>query len=93
MSKFRKKLVVIEAVQWQGDYAARLDWPHWFNSAVGCGAALPVGDISGPRKLSIKTLEGEMIGDVGDWIICGVEGEIYPCKPGIFAKTYERIDD
>ena len=44
-----------------------------------------------PEGEQIKTLEGVMTASPGDWIICGVDGEIYPCKPDIFAKTYERI--
>ncbi len=42
--------------------------------------------------VKIETLEGTMIGNVGDWIITGVNGEIYPCKPDIFEKTYEKVD-
>lgn len=45
----------------------------------------------GPDIAKIKTLEGEMTASKGDWIIRGVNGEIYPCKPDIFAKTYERV--
>lgn len=45
------------------------------------------------KKLVIRTLEGDMHADVGDWIITGVHGEQYPCKPDIFAKTYEAIDN
>lgn len=43
-------------------------------------------------RVKIKTLEGEMTADVGDWLITGVNGELYPCKPDIFAKTYEPAD-
>jgi hypothetical protein len=62
MPKFRKRPVVIEAVQLT-------------------------------RQITIKTLEGEMVGNVGDWLITGVNGEQYPCKPDIFAKTYERVEE
>jgi hypothetical protein len=43
--------------------------------------------------LKIPTLEGEMMASIGDWIIKGVNGELYPCKPDIFAKTYEKVED
>lgn len=52
------------------------------------GVALPIED----QVIDIYTLEGEMRADMGDWIIKGVEGEFYPCKPGIFAKTYEPVE-
>lgn len=43
--------------------------------------------------ISIETLEGTMRADVGDWVICGVKGELYPCKPDIFEQTYEPAND
>lgn len=45
------------------------------------------------KELIIKTLEGDMKASVGDWIITGVNGEQYPCKPDIFDKTYEPVED
>jgi len=45
------------------------------------------------RKITIHTLEGDMTADVGDWLITGVEGEQYPCKPDIFEKTYTKMED
>lgn len=45
------------------------------------------------ERVEIVTLEGTMVADVGDWIITGVKGEKYPCKPDIFAATYEAVDD
>lgn len=78
--KYRKKPVVIEAVQFDG-------------TDESCDWLLPQlrdGSISRSfNKLHIKTLEGTMAADVGDWIIKGVNGEFYPCKPDIFEKTYE----
>lgn len=44
------------------------------------------------RRIEIETLEGTMVANPGDWIITGVEGEQYPCKPGIFEKTYEPLE-
>ncbi len=89
MAKFRKKPVVIEA--WQvtpDDGQTRQLPPMWLVTAITTGAAiaLPGGGID------IKTLEGTMRGDVGDWIIQGVKNELYPCKPDIFAATYEPAD-
>jgi hypothetical protein len=86
MAKYRKLPVEIEAVQWNGWWALSYD-------DVEAMAQ------NGPRTISLRggelfisTLEGEMRADVGDWIIKGVNGEIYPCKPDIFAKTYEPAD-
>jgi len=45
------------------------------------------------RKLAIETLEGIMLGDVGDWLITGVNGEQYPCKDDVFQKTYDPVED
>ncbi len=46
-----------------------------------------------PEPILIETLEGTMLAEAGDFVICGVRGEHYPCKPGIFWATYERLDD
>lgn len=56
------------------------------------GKAYDTSDFSGPHIL-IPTLEGDMAARPGDFIIKGVNGEFYPCKPDIFAKTYEPVDD
>ncbi len=99
MGKFRKKPVVIEAFQ-MTNYR-RLDnseWPEWMNRAWNCerktqGALYPTVEGDGHGTLSIGTLEGEHLVSFGDWIIQGVNGEIYPCKPDIFEKTYEAVTD
>lgn len=84
MAKFRKKPVVIEAMQLV-DVASAYAILAW---NVGKGnIGITRGD--GPVHLKILTLEGEMRADLGDWIIRGVKGEVYPCKPDIFAATYE----
>lgn len=77
--KYRKKPVVIEAVQWQGNNWREIT--EW-----GCKSAQTQDD-----ELWIPTLEGIMKASVGDYIIKGVNGEFYPCKPDIFHKTYEKI--
>ena len=81
MSTFRKKPVVVEAFQWK-------DKPVFPNGFEGLH---PIALINGYGKLEIETLEGTMIADDGDWIIKGVAGEFYPCKPDIFEQTYEPV--
>lgn len=79
--KFRKKPVVIDA--WQ----IKLNDPNVPNWA-DFGGRVQWRDAAG-TMLEIVTLEGVMIGNAGDWLIKGVNGELYPCKPDIFEKTYE----
>lgn len=81
MKPFRKRPVVIEAVQITDD---TFDLEHPNPGHVSGVVYNP-----GERTVTIPTLEGEMTGRVGDWIIRGVKGELYPCKPDIFAATYE----
>lgn len=81
MPRFRKKPVVIEAVQWTGDRQPVLD--------IGCPVE-PYGPGGLPGSIRIRTLEGDHECRIGDWIIRGVQGEFYPCKPDIFEATYER---
>jgi hypothetical protein len=85
--KFRKKPVVIHAVQWDGGNA--IDLMRWVNAVSEKGATM---HFSGTQVV-IPTLEGSMCGDIGDWIICGVKGEFYPCKPDIFAATYDPVTE
>jgi len=82
---YRKKPVVIEAVEYEGsgNFANPL-LPSWLWEALENGV---VSNRKG--DLIIKTLEGEHLASPGDWIIRGVKGELYPCKPDIFAATYE----
>ena len=81
--KFRKKPVVIEACQFVDGLI-----PAELLVVVG---SLDRIDVS-PEHILIDTLEGVMRADKGDWIIRGVKGEIYPCKPDIFAATYEPVE-
>lgn len=87
--KFRKKPVVIEAFEVPPDdgHTRQLP-PSWLWASIAKGETIPL-DGGG---LVIKTLEGDMVASVGDWIIQGVKGEFYPCKPDIFAATYEPAD-
>jgi hypothetical protein len=83
--KCRKKPVVIEAMQYNWDDAGSPKEVVQDNIADFIGANLIlVGD-----DIIIETLEGDMVAKKGDWIIKGVQGEFYPCKPDIFAATYE----
>lgn len=79
--KYRKKPVVIEALQWNGSNINALT--NFANSHIEFHNYL----------IKIETLEGVMIANVGDYIIKGVKGEIYPCKSDIFEQTYEAVTD
>lgn len=87
-NQFRKKPVVIEAIQWPGTkFDAPI--PVWAREALNAlpgsvGFMMRVGD-----EIIIDTLEGQMRASPGDWIIRGIKGELYPCKPDIFAATYD----
>lgn len=87
MPKFRKKPVEIEAIQWTGDVEA---FRPWIDELGGVPFTI-VKPYSPECSIKIKTLEGEMEASPNDWIIRGVKGEFYPCKPDIFAATYEPI--
>jgi hypothetical protein len=83
--RFRKKPVVIEAMQLDGQSAKVAEWLN----SYGCKFTAQTHPTDSKKdSLLIETLEGTMIAAPGDWIIRGVEGEFYPCKPDIFAKTY-----
>lgn len=79
MAKFRKKPIVIEAVQWFPT-EKNLDSPDILYT-------------DGETYARIETLEGEMTVSPGDWIITGIKGEKYPCKPDIFEQTYEAVEE
>lgn len=86
--RFRKKPVVVEAELAANLYIdLRNDAPNvlpWARTAYDEGVL-----VVGSKQLHIKTLEGTMTAELDDWIICGVKGELYPCKPDVFAQTYE----
>jgi hypothetical protein len=85
MSKFRKKPVVIEAVQFTGQEDGFLR----FQTDNESRDFLVMLDSTRKSAIFIQTLEGTHRADPGDWIIRGVKGEFYPCKPDIFEATYE----
>jgi hypothetical protein len=92
MAKFRKKPVVIEAIQFttnnEPDNANMEMIVNWIDENDPTSNAYHNG-----TDIFIDTLEGEMRASVGDYIIKGVNGEFYPCKPDIFEKTYEKVED
>lgn len=89
MPKFRKKPVVIEATQWFKDGDHEKVEPIFGVGSVGYGTCQHQDRTD---HGVIKTLEGFGVVCPGDWIICGVAGEYYPCKPSIFEATYEKVD-
>lgn len=107
MPKFRKKPVVIEAVQVKApDFNGKTfdgcpfsHVPEWIQEAVAKGALVPVTpNATDYAEWEVRTLEdgadgrAKHIASPGDWIIRGVKGELYPCKPDIFAATYEPVE-
>lgn len=95
MAKYRKKLVVIEAFKYDGDLKDKdgnYYVPLWAEEAFA-NEVFFYDRINGgpPCELFIKTLEGNMHVKVDDWVIKGVKGEFYPCKPDIFEATYEPV--
>ncbi len=83
MSKYRKKPIVIEAFKFRIDYC-----PDWFMDKVSTNEI-----VTFESHCTIKTLEGWMRAEIGDYIIKGIIGEIYPCKKEIFNLTYEKVND
>jgi hypothetical protein len=96
--KYRKKPVVIEAVEWKGDNLKNVY--EFMGQEVDFKGDWRIQDRFHELQrdkclngLSIDTLEGAMKADLGDYIIKGIKGEIYPCKPDIFKQTYEKVDE
>lgn len=87
MGTYRKKPVTVEAIQLTAEsFREVLDFVPIDQFAAGGK------DDEGRTYISIKTLEGTMRADIGDYVIRGVQGEFYPCKPDVFAATYEPVD-
>lgn len=90
--KYRKKPVVIEAVQYLGATNA-MEVCDWINDEGG-EAYTNVSGVKGvPTLIEIETLEGTMSAEPGDWVIRGVQGEFYPCKPDVFQQSYELAEE
>ena len=93
--EFRKKPVVIDAIKWTGknhrDTFNFIDCKKLDSPIKPSGKNFYIDHSKVLGGLIIKTLEGEHLANIGDWIIKGVAGEFYPCKPDIFNKTYELV--
>lgn len=91
MANFRKKPVQINA--WQTSVLLECARNNWKALPEPIVKAYDDGDILFANvEMHIRTLEGTMIAHYGDWVIQGVKGELYPCKPDIFESTYEKVD-
>ena len=100
--KYRKKPIIIEAIQWNGknkkeiksfcgDYATFVSVETFeYNEVVL--EIMKYNELITQSKLIIKTLEGELVAMQGDYIVKGIKGEFYPCKPDIFEQTYEKYE-
>ncbi len=82
--KYRKKPVVIEAMKWTGEFDR--------NMSLFVGDKATIKGEKEPFEMVVHTLERDVAASVGDFIIKEVNGELYPCKPDIFEKTYEETD-
>lgn len=95
MAKYKKKPVIIEAFQYNGDLKGsdgNYYVPDWAVEALNSGIMFYRDLEDVPSELFIKTLEGTHHVSVGDYVIQGVNRELYPCKPDIFEKTYEIVE-
>ena len=90
--KFRKKPVVIDAVQWTGENLLQVIRFTGQHASAMSYKWEDYEDLVSRDGLKIFTLEGVMKASIGDWIIKGVKGEYYPIKADIFAKTYEAVE-
>lgn len=91
--KYRKKPVVVEAFHFTSDKRMdNFDWPEWLNRAWNMHESESGAFFcEGGETVFIRTLEGVHAVTPGDYIIQGIKGELYPCKPDIFEATYEAI--
>ncbi len=89
MSMYRKKPVEVEALQYTGNNKKEVlsfVYPDMTQTGIGGAVAMDL-------PIVIETLEGDLIAAIGDFIIKGVKGEFYPCKPDIFKMTYNKVGD
>jgi len=87
MASYRKKGIVVEAVQYDGSRESLLEVNHLMGRHPHGAANAHIH----PRVIFIDTPEGTMKAEAGDWIIQGIAGEFYPCKPSVFEATYELV--
>lgn len=90
MGRYRKRPIEIEALQMAGGNTVEI--ARWITAGGGTFRAITNAQDATKDLLIIHTLEGDMVAADGDWIIKGIAGEFYPCKPDIFAATYEECD-
>lgn len=99
--RYRKKPVVIDAQHWDGTAKGATTIIDWVLDGGGTATYREAqerivagnGELAqreAPARIRIRTLEGDIFASPGDWVIKGVQGEFYPCKPDIFEATYER---
>lgn len=98
--RYRKKPVEVEAVRWSGNYDEwERSYPRWIRDYTSPtedgqdGAFTSLGRADGTRNLIVRTPNGEVTAKPGEMIILGLEGEVYPCDPVIFERTYEPAID
>lgn len=90
MAKYRKRPIIVDAEQWIPSF----DWKTMQGGYIPDGCRGPFHSLIGSKIfLTIETPEGDMMVDPMDWIITGINGERYPCKPDIFAATYDKVED
>ena len=87
--RFTKRPVTIEAIQWDGTAEGAIPIINWILDNDGTARYWSAEDTGTTARIDIDTLEGVMIAVLGDWIIRGVQGELYTCKDAIFRETYE----
>lgn len=90
MHKYKKKPIVVEAIKFEDTFSCYLELTKWEGALFTDVSYGPICFV--PGDCFIETLEGRMTVSEGDYIIKGVNGEFYPCKPDIFEKTYELVE-
>jgi hypothetical protein len=95
MAKYRKKPIVVEALKWNRNDREMHDFlgGNPDKPMVLCNDNFDIYHSRVQCGLCIKTLEGTMVASIGDYIIKGIKGEFYPCKPDIFEATYEKVEE
>lgn len=92
--RYRKKPIEIEAFQLPFRHPILSSvQPVWFKAAIDSGTVYYQGGPDAEWYYTIKTLEGDMRANPGDWVIRGINGELYPCKSDIFSRSYEAVPE
>lgn len=93
MGWYRKKPVAIQAIKWTGENLKEIISFTGLHPSAGKWTWEEYESVVKNEGLKIFTLEGPLMASIGDWIIQGVKGEFYPCKPDIFESTYEKVGE